>query len=126
MDITPVIPTGRQVINGYGDGRFRINDVVWQQPVLVLPVLTSAWTPVEGGDVEAVLASLAALLDYRPAVEILLFGTGKRLVPLPPRLRVALSSRGVSADVMDTGAACRTYNVLLAEERRVAAALLPV
>lgn len=66
------------------------------------------------------------MLAADPPVEILLVGCGKRLVPLAPALKAALRERGIGADPMDTGAACRTYNVLMAEGRRVAAALLAV
>ena len=54
----------------------------------------------------------------------LLLGCGARMMPVSPTLRQALKSVGISLEAMDTGAACRTYNVLLAEDRRVAAALL--
>ncbi|TGT19415.1 hypothetical protein EN817_31340, partial [Mesorhizobium sp. M3A.F.Ca.ET.174.01.1.1] len=59
-------------------------------------------------------------------VEILLVGTGKDLRPLPAALRAAMKEAGISADPMSTGAAVRTYNVLLAEDRAVAAALIAV
>ena len=72
------------------------------------------------------LASLSPLLSSEPRLEILLVGTGKRLVPLHPMLKAQLRERGIGADPMDTGAACRTYNVLMAEGRRVAAALIAV
>lgn len=121
MDITPQVASGRQLISAYGDGRFRITGTAWECPILVFPDKTMPW--VDGAHS---LEALAAVLEYAPAIEFLIFGTGKRLTPLPPALRMALQQRGISADVMDTGAACRTFNVLLTEERRVAAALLPV
>ncbi|HLY56713.1 MAG TPA: Mth938-like domain-containing protein, partial [Stellaceae bacterium] len=62
----------------------------------------------------------------RGAVAILLVGTGKAMQPFPRPVRQALRDAGITVDAMDTGAACRTYGVLLAEERRVAAALLPL
>jgi uncharacterized protein len=72
------------------------------------------------------LDSLAPILAADPAVEILLVGCGQRLMPLPLALKTALRERGIGADPMGTGAACRTYNVLMSEGRRVAAALIPV
>ncbi|MGH6796969.1 MAG: MTH938/NDUFAF3 family protein, partial [Roseiarcus sp.] len=60
----------------------------------------------------------------RGGVEILLLGCGPRMAPVPPALRQGLRVAGIVVDAMDTGAACRTYNVLLSEDRRVAAALL--
>ena len=68
--------------------------------------------------------SLAPVVT-RGGIEILLIGCGRRMVPLPKVLREELRAAGIVADAMDTGAACRTYNILLAEDRRVAAALLP-
>jgi uncharacterized protein len=57
-------------------------------------------------------------------VEVLLLGTGTRHEFVPPSLRRRLRDAGIVIDTMDTGAACRTYNVLVAEDRRVAAALI--
>jgi uncharacterized protein len=124
MDITPELPGERQVIQAYGEGRFRISDVVHEGSVIVLPERTLAWSapPPEAMTVEA----LAAVLEAEPRIELLLLGCGPRAVPLASALRQALRVRGIAVEVMDTGAACRTYNVLAAEERRVAAALLAV
>jgi uncharacterized protein len=66
--------------------------------------------------------ALEAALELAP--EILLLGTGERQVFPPPRIYALLASRGVGFEVMDNGAACRTYNVLLAEGRNVALALI--
>ena len=68
--------------------------------------------------------SLQAVLDSDPPVEILLIGCGARVAMLDPALKAALKERGIGCDAMDTGAACRTYNVLMAEARRVVAALI--
>lgn len=124
MDFTPRIPEGRQVVTGYGDGRIRVSGKAWVQPVLVTPEVTLPWPVASMADVTA--ESLAPLLDHEPRLEILLFGCGRSLVPIPPALKALLREAGLSSDPMDTGAACRTYNVLVGEDRRVAAALLPV
>lgn len=68
-------------------------------------------------------ASFAAIVE-RGDIEILLLGTGARLMPVSAEIRLALKRAGIVVEPMDTGAACRTYNVLVAEDRRVAAALL--
>ena len=122
MEITPEIPQGRQVVESYGPGRFRISGVSHGGSVLVFPERTVAW-PV-GTVAELSLEAFADVLAADPAVEILLIGCGPRLMPLPGALRSALRAQGIGCDVMDTGAACRTFNVLMAEERRVAAALI--
>ena len=124
MDITPLIPAGRQILQGYGDGGFRLNGVRHEGSVLVFPAQTIAWLPVT---VEAITAeSLAAVATAEPRVEILLIGTGGRMQLIPNAVRQHFRSLGIAVDAMDTGAACRTYNVLLAEDRRVAAALIAV
>ncbi|HUZ71686.1 MAG TPA: Mth938-like domain-containing protein [Stellaceae bacterium] len=123
MDITPLVAADRQVIESYGQTGFRVSGVAHEGAILVFPEATQPWA---GAASVAALTreSLAAVLA-RGGVEILLVGCGRRMVPFPPALRAALRSAGIVVDTMDTGAACRTYNVLLAEDRRVAAALLP-
>lgn len=120
--MTPVIPADRQVIDGYGEGGFRVAGVAHRGAVLVLPEATHPWKAAAMADVT--MESLGAVLDR--GVEILLLGCGRRMQPVPAALRHALRAAGIVVDAMDTGAACRTYNVLLAEDRRVAAALLPL
>lgn len=124
MDITPAIPEGRQVIQSYGDGLFRISGKVWQQAVLVMPHGVHLWT---AQDVASITAdSFEPLFSALQSVEILLIGCGQRMALVSPTVRAALREKGIGTDLMDTGAACRTYNVLMAEDRRVAAALFPV
>jgi uncharacterized protein len=120
VDITPLIPGNRQLIERYGDSGFRISGVAWTTSVLVRPTQTLAWDVTRLEDLTE--ESLAPLLDGD--VEVLLIGCGARLSMIPPKLRAAVRARGPVIDAMDTGAACRTYNVLLAEDRRVAAALI--
>ena len=123
MDVTPLIPAGRQVIESYGRTGFRVSGVTFDGPILVFPDATLRWAGATAfADLSA--GSFAAVTD-RGGVEILLVGCGRRMLPLAGALRAGLRAAGIVADAMDTGAACRTYNVLLAEDRRVAAALLP-
>lgn len=117
-------PRERQLIQTYGPGRFRISDVDHQGAVLVLPHRTLAWAVTAAVDIAA--DNITAVLETVPAIEVLLVGCGPRASFLPPSKRDAFKAYGMVLEVMDTGAACRTYNVLLAEGRRVAAALLPV
>ena len=97
----------------------------YEGSVLVLPEATLPWP---AADMAAVsLESLAPLLaEAAPAIEVVLLGCGPALVPVPPALRQELRARGIGIEPMDTGAACRTYNVLLSEQRLVAAALIAV
>ncbi len=122
-----------QVIDGYGPGCFSISGIMWRGAIIVLPHRTQAWTAA-GAPEEARVASLeaasieslAAVTESSPAVELLLLGCGPEIEFVGEGLRTALRSRGIALEVLDTGAACRTYNVLAAEGRRVACALIPL
>ncbi len=124
MEITPIIPADRQVIDTYGPGRFRVSNIVYESAIIVFPDRTILW-PVTGF---AALTEedFAPLLDAEPKPEVLLLGCGARMGLLPSALRKGLREKGIVVDVMDSPAACRTYNILLAEGRRVAAALFTV
>lgn len=133
MDVTPLIPEGRQIVQGYADGHFKVNQLVYEGPVLVMPERTETWSIgwVSGADEASLLntldlASLAVLFEAEGLFDILLIGCGRKQVFIRPDVRRAIRERGPVVEMMDTGAACRTYNLLLAEERRVAAALLPI
>ena len=117
-------PEDRQVIQSYGPGRFRISNVVYEHAVLVMPGRTLRWVLDGAGAITA--TSLAPLREGGIRAEILLIGCGVRAAAVPDETRRWLREAGIVADAMDTGAACRTYGVLLAEGRRVAAALMPV
>lgn len=120
MAVQPAVPSDRQFIQSYGPGRFRVSGVDHAGSVVVTAERTVPW-PIAGSPDAAAIAQVAAAAA---GAQILLLGTGRRLVPLPPTLRAILRDAGMVADVMDTGAACRTFNVLVAEGRRVAAALV--
>ena len=117
-------PAQVQVIRTYGPGRFLISDREWREPVLVTPTRTIPWA-VERAE-ELSLASLAPLKDAATPAELLVLGCGTRAVFVPPAVRAELKGAGLALEVVDTGSACRIYNVLLAEGRRVAAALIPL
>lgn len=126
MDITPQVPEGRQLIQGYGGGGFRIAGQRHRGSVLVRRERTESWSVADAAAVT--IESLEGLVRTASgeAPEILLVGCGAKPTVPPPALRRALRAIGVSLEWMDTGAACRTFNILLAEERRVAAALIAV
>jgi uncharacterized protein len=119
MELTPVVASGRQVIERYSADGFVISGVVYIGPVLVFADRTMVWDPA------ALTAESLAPIVERGDIELLLLGLGRRGAPVVPALRTALKGQGVGVEAMDTGAACRTFNVLLAEDRLVAAALLP-
>jgi uncharacterized protein len=119
MEFTLIAQPGRQVIERYGTTGFRVSGATYTGPVLVFPDRTTAWV-----DAAIEFLSLAPVVEHG-GVELLLLGLGRQMSPINPALRAALRARSIAVEAMDTGAACRTYNVLLAEDRRVAAALLP-
>lgn len=124
MDLIPEIPPGRKLITSYGDGRFRIAGEVYEHPVIVFADAVLPWSIERFEDLT--FDSLQPMFDHQPPAELLLVGCGKGLRPLSPALKQSLKDAGLSSDPMDTGAACRTFNLLMAEGRRVAAALIPV
>lgn len=115
---------GRHAIEAYGRGGFRFAGMSHRGSILILPSGIHAWPVDDPKGITA--ASLAPILREAPAVEFLLVGTGEAIVPLSDRLRAPFREAAISVDTMQTGSAARTYNVLLAEERRVAAALIAV
>jgi len=121
MELTPVSPSGRQIIEGYSARGFRVAGVTYARSILVFPDATLEW---DVGGIDTVTAEALRPVIERGGIEILLLGCGARMRPVSASVRQALKAAGVSLEPMDTGAACRTYNVLLAEDRRVAAALL--
>ena len=126
MDLTPLIPAGRQIVESYGHARFRVTGTLYEGSVIVFPDHTVAWPVSEAG--AATPDNLLAVCEAGRAgtIELLLLGCGPKMTLVPSSLRAALREAGVVIEPMDTGAACRTYNVLMAEGRRVAAALIAV
>ena len=123
LDISPLIPTGRQVIQGYKGGMFRVGNADYAGPILVFPDRTLAWAAPAFADLT--LGHFAPILQSGPLVQVLLLGCGNAMHLPSLALRNQLKSAGIVIEAMDTGAACRTFNVLMGEDRRVAAALLP-
>jgi uncharacterized protein len=127
MDLLPLQhPAGRQLIERYGPTGFRVAGVVYRGPLLVFPDRTLRWTADWTADGIAAVTweSLRPVIEHG-GVQILLLGLGRGTGTLPGLLRAELRRAGIAVEPMDTGAACRTYNVLLAEDRQVAAALIP-
>lgn len=124
MDITPLVPKGQQIIQSYAGGRFRISGQVYGGPVCVFVDETVGW-PVDKAVNDLGIEDMDSLVKKKDEVDVLLIGCGKAPAPLPPGLRASLKAHGITAETMDTGAACRTWNVLIADGRRVAAVLLP-
>jgi len=111
-------------IDAYGNGGFRFADMSHKGSLLILPSGMHGWEI--GGGSRLLPKSFQAVFDEAEDIEFLLLGTGLKQEFPSANLRGAFEKRGVGLEVMDTGAACRTFNVLLAEARAVAAALIAV
>ena len=122
MDITPLVPEDRQIVQSYGSGHFKVSRIDYQGSVIILPNQTISWDVNILDDVN--LESLAPVIAEDPRIEILLIGCGDMMQLLPRTLMDKFRQKGLAIDAMDTGAACRTYNILAAEGRRVAAGLV--
>jgi uncharacterized protein len=115
---------GRFPIDAYGNGGFRFADMSHRGSILVLPSGIKAWPISSMRELNDEV--LAPILAEAGEIELLLFGTGVDIAALPGAFRERFREAGIGLDVMQTGAAARTYNILLAENRKVAAALIAV
>lgn len=105
--------------NGFLIGKTRIADALILLPDAVHPLPVSALP----GITSAMLSPLWARISD---IDVLLIGTGEKMVPLPPDVQALFAGHSLSPELMDSGACVRTFNILLLEDRRVAALLFPV
>ena len=117
MRLTEVTYGEAQPITGYGPDFFRVGTHLMRGPILVTPWDAGPW----GG-----LDDTATPLALAGQIDVLLLGMGKDIAYPPKAFREALDAAGIGVEPMNSPAACRTYNVLLSEGRRVALALIPV
>jgi uncharacterized protein len=124
LDITPMITSGRKIVTSYGDGLFRFGTEKAEGSILLFATEILPWphTDLESIDIDA----FAEVIARSEKIDILLLGMGAHMQPVKTAWRNALRPYGIVIEPMDTGAACRTFNVLQSEERRVAAALIAV
>lgn len=117
MRLNEIVFNDAKPVEGYGPGFFRIGGEVVHGPVITGPQGTASW----GG-----LDDPAPLLALVGKVDVIFVGTGADVAHLPDDLRMPLEDGGIGVEAMASPAACRTYNVLLSEGRRIAVAMLPV
>lgn len=115
---------GALAIQGYAAGGYRVGGETYQGGVIVTPERAAQWpvTALDGAAAE----DFALVTTQEPPIEILIIGTGPKMTRPPALLLETLRGTGLAVDYMDSRAAARTYNVLVAEARRVAVALLPL
>jgi uncharacterized protein len=117
MRLTPVTYDSARPIDGYGPGFFRVGGHVLRGPCLVTPWDAGPW----GG-----LADTGGPLSLAGRIDVLFVGMGVEIAHVPADFRQVIEDAGIGVEVMNSPAACRTYNVLLGEGRRIAVALIPV
>lgn len=125
MDVTPLISSQAKVIQGYTKGGFRVSGEVYEEAVQIFPDRVEAWSAPEKV-AELTPDHFAEILSGNTDVELVLLGCGDKMALPPKALKQAFRDKGVALEPMETGAACRTYNVLLADGRKLAAALMPI
>jgi len=117
MRLNEVVFDDSRPVDGYGPGFFRIGGDIVQGAVIILPTGVMPW----GG-----YDDRATLLAASGKIDVLFIGTGAEIAQIPRDLRTALEGAGLGVEIAASSAACRTYNVLLSEGRRVGLAALPV
>ena len=122
--IKPAYFPGRAPIDAYGNGGFRFAEMSHRGGILALPSGIYGWSAAQPQDVT--IERLDRVVAEADAIELLFLGMGDTGVFPDKETRQALRDAGVRFEIMSTGAAIRTFNVILAEGRQVAAALLPV
>ncbi|MGF9562020.1 Mth938-like domain-containing protein [Neorhizobium sp. JUb45] len=115
---------GRAEIDVYGNGGFRFADMSHRGSILCLPSGIYGWDFSEGDALD--VAAFEKVLADAGEIEFLLLGTGNDMRPIPAALKAVFKEHGIASDPMSTGAAVRTYNIMLMESRPVAAALIAV
>ncbi|MCA0401071.1 MAG: Mth938-like domain-containing protein [Proteobacteria bacterium] len=117
------VPGGHQ-IDSYGNGGFRFAGMSHQGSVIAMPTGIQSWLPSKAEQIN--VASLTPVIVEISKLDMLIVGTGEKALPPNSPFAQAIRNQGLAVEVMDTPAAARTYNVLFAEGRRVAAALLAI
>lgn len=124
MEFNDVTSQSDTSLSSYGNNGFRIGEQHYEGSILITP---KGYYPWDVSDISAFsYESLKRIIDQQAEIDILLIGTGDTMVFLSKAHRNRLEAANFSVDVMATGAAARTYNILLAEGRKVAAALIAV
>lgn len=112
VEFTDALP-----VDGYGPGFFRLGGQVHDAPLAVLPTGVASWSGFEDTD---------SLLQAVKLIDLLVVGTGTEIEHIPSTFRATLEEAGIGVEIMASPQACRSYNVLLSEGRRVGLAVLPV
>lgn len=124
MEFTEIKSSEEAFIAGYGDGGFRMGESRFEGSMLITPSGFYPWGVTEQSEIT--IESLELILSNHTDIELLIIGMGKSMAFLDKDIRQAFAQKDIAIEIMDTGAAARTYNVLLQEGRKVTAALIAV
>lgn len=124
IEIRPAHFPGRAPIDAYGNGGFRFAEMSHRGSLLCLPSGIYGWDVTDPSQLS--VDNVTKILEQAADIEFLLIGMGDSMRVVPRELKAALKEAGISVDPMSTGAAVRTYNIMLSESRAVAAALIAV
>lgn len=124
IQIRPAHFPGRAPIDAYGNNGFRFADMSHRGSLLCLPSGIHGWEATNIDDLSQ--EYFAKIIEQASEIQVLLIGTGDGMRVLPPHLKAMFREAGISVDTMSTGAAVRTYNIMLTEDRAVAAAFIAV
>ncbi len=117
MRLNEVVFSDAQPVDGYGQGFFRVGGTVYNGAVITSAAGTRIWDGFQDKE---------PLLGFAGNIDVLFVGTGSEIAHIPAELRHELEAAGIGVEIMNSPAACRTYNVLLSEGRRIALAVLPI
>ncbi len=124
MEFTEIKSSSEAFIAGYGDGGFRMGEQRVKGSMLITPMGYYPWPVNEVSEIT--IEALQPILDCAVDVELLMIGTGISMAFISKDIRHAFAQKDIAIEAMDTGAAARTYNVLLQEGRKVTAALIAI
>ena len=117
MEINEISFSGQPPVDSYGPGFFRVSDKVLKGPLFLTLKGSINWAGLE---------DLSPIIENKDDYDVIFIGMGKEISPLPKVIINKLEEAGVPYELMNSASACRTYNVLLSEDRRVGLAVLPV
>ncbi|WP_320199899.1 Mth938-like domain-containing protein [Agrobacterium sp. rho-13.3] len=124
IEIRPAHFPGRAPIDAYGNGGFRFAEMSHRGSLLCVPSGIHGWHVEDAS--QLTVSDFSSIIEQASDIEFLLIGMGDTMRVVPKELRLALKEAGIAVDAMSTGAAVRTYNIMLSESRSVAAALIAV
>lgn len=124
QDLTPIIKEGRKIIEAYGAGSFTVNSEKYDSSVIITPFSLEQSEAKNITEINE--PDISTLIQEKDRIEFVLVGFGENSDYLKPEIEKLLANEGIRVEYMSTGAACRTYNVLMSEERKIAAILIAI